>query len=124
MCRQGPVFLHDGNRGIHAAFLQGLKKFLESVKGLVVFRYEFFAGNILDRSLVVDEAARFYTDREAENLSVNRDRLCGIRNPLLIGQINAVLYSQGIDILRVYHGYGIRAAGAVNLGHLSRNCIG
>ena len=115
---EGPVFLHDTGRGFHAAGLELVDEILELVKGLVVLRLEFLTGDLLDGVSIVDQTTSFDGDREAVGLAVNADGVVSVFDPILVGQIDGVLFSQGVDVLGVDHGDGVRILGCVLGGEM------
>ena len=115
---EGPVFLHDTGRGFHAAGLELVDEILELVKGLVVLRLEFLTGDLLDGVSIVDQTTSFDGDREAVGLAVDADGVVSVFDPILVGQIDGVLFSQGVDVLGVDHGDGVRILGCVLGGEM------
>ena len=118
VCGEGPVFLHDAGRGLHATSLELVDQLLEVIEGLVVFRLEFLASDLLDGVGIVDQATSFDGDREAVGLAVNADGVVSVFDPILVRQVDGVLFSQGVDVLGIDHGDGVRILGCVLGGEM------
>ena len=123
MSCQRPVLFHDTAGSSHAARHQLVKKSLEISSRLDRSRIKVFAGDILDGIGIVDDAARLDADREAIYLVVNGDGLGRLACPVFTGQIQRMLRSQGIDILRVHHGNGVRLIGGISRGQMSSDRV-
>ena len=104
---QGPVFLHDTDRALHTALLALLDDGLEIIGGLDGGGVKVLAGRVLDGVGIVDDAAGLDADREAIDLAVNGDGLCGVCHPVLVAEVKRVLSCQRIDVLGVDHGNGV-----------------
>ena len=55
---------------------------------------------------------------EAVGLAVNADGVVSVFDPILVRQVDGVLFSQGVDVLGIDHGDGVRILGCVLGGEM------